>query len=92
VSRSGSLVTNLDPGAGPFPPAFAFLGPVPWDWDDGTRSVREADCPPFEPGATLERHFTADHVYRRSGNFSVRVILRRASRSVATASVSVGLR
>jgi hypothetical protein len=63
-----------------------------WDWDDGTRSVRESDCPPFEPGATLERHFTADHVYRRSGNYSVRVTLRRASRSVAAASVSVGLR
>jgi hypothetical protein len=63
-----------------------------WDWDDGTRSVREADCPPFEPGATLERHFTADHVYRRSGNYSVRVTLRRASRPVAAASVNVGLR
>jgi hypothetical protein len=63
-----------------------------WDWDDGSRTVREADCPPFEPGADFERHFTADHVYSRSGNFSVRVILRRASRSVAMASVTVGLR
>jgi len=63
-----------------------------WDWDDGSRTVREADCPPFEPGTTLERHFTADHVYHRSGNYLVRVFLRRASRSVATASVNVGLR
>ncbi len=63
-----------------------------WDWDDGTRSVREADCLPFEPGAALERHFTADHVYRRSGNYSLRVTLRRASRSLAAASISVGLR
>jgi hypothetical protein len=63
-----------------------------WDWDDGTKSVREADCPPYEAGAALERYFTADHVYRRSGNYSVRVVLRRASRSVAAASVSVGLR
>jgi hypothetical protein len=63
-----------------------------WEWDDGARSIHETDCPPFEPGATLERYFTADHIYSHSGNYNVRVTLRRASRSVAVASLSVGLR
>ncbi len=63
-----------------------------WDWDDGARSIHESDCPPFEPGTGLDRHFTAEHVYNRSGEYSVRVTLRRASRLVAAASVTVGLR
>ena len=38
-----------------------------WDWDDGARSVRGSDCPPFEAGASdFERFFSADHVYRQA--------------------------
>jgi len=60
-----------------------------WDWGDGERSRQEADCAPFEPGMPLERRFSARHVYRQSGEFDVRVTLRRADRSVAMGTVRV---
>ncbi len=60
-----------------------------WDWGDGSRSAVESDCPPFEPGDQLQRHFTAYHVYRHAGNHRVRLILHKANRAVASASVTI---
>ena len=60
-----------------------------WDWGDGERSSQEADCAPFEPGMSLERRFSARHVYRQAGEFDVRVTLRRADRSLARGTVRV---
>jgi hypothetical protein len=60
-----------------------------WDWGDGTKSERETECQPFEPGVPFERRFTAQHVYRAPGTYSVRVILRRASRKIAATSTHV---
>lgn len=62
-----------------------------WDWGDGTRSLYEADCPPFEPGTALERRFSARHVFRQAGEYDVQVRLRRADRSLATATVHVSV-
>jgi hypothetical protein len=55
------------------------------DWDDGAKSLQAPDCAPFEPGTPLTRHFSAGHLYRRGGYFEVRVRLRRAGRTIATA-------
>ena len=60
-----------------------------WDWGDGSRSLRESDCPPFEEGADLERRFTATHVYRGPGSYTVRVSLYRADRTLAVATAQV---
>jgi len=60
-----------------------------WDWDDGARSGHEADCAPFEPGVELDRRFTAYHVYRAPGEYTIRLTMRRASRTVTVASVRV---
>ena len=60
-----------------------------WDWGDGNLSSQESDCEPFQDGSTVERRFTARHAYRAAGNYSVRLTLRRASRTVAVASVPV---
>ncbi len=60
-----------------------------WDWGDGSRSVHEADCPPFDAGVSLERFFSARHAYRQSGGYTVRLTLRRADRVVAAASIPV---
>jgi hypothetical protein len=60
-----------------------------WDWDDGGRSAHQADCPPFQPGIPLERRFTAEHAYRRPGNYTVTVRMLRASRALAIASATV---
>jgi hypothetical protein len=60
-----------------------------WEWGDGSVSSHEADCPPFEEGMTLERHFTAQHAYRRPGDYDVRVTLSRAGRALAVTSTKV---
>lgn len=64
---------------------------VEWNWGDGDRSVREADCEPYQPGAEIERHFTARHVYRREGVYDVKVSILRATRPIARASARVNV-
>jgi hypothetical protein len=63
-----------------------------WEWGDGGRSAYESDCPPFAPGAELERRFSATHAYLRPGDYQVTVKLRRADRSIATATASITVR
>ncbi len=65
---------------------------VEFDWADGGKSVQESDCPPFEPGKTsLTRRYSARHVYRRGGEFTVRVRLRRVDKVVASAEAHVSV-
>ena len=64
-----------------------------WNWGDGAKSVRESDCPPFAAGSSeLERRFSAEHGYRRAGDYEITVTLRRANRSLAVASARVNVR
>jgi hypothetical protein len=59
------------------------------EWDDGAKSVQESDCPPFEPGTAITRHYSLSHSFRRSGLFEARVRLRRAGRVVAASQVNI---
>ena len=64
-----------------------------WDWDDGGKSVHEADCAPFEEGkTTIERRFTADHEYSKAGIYQIKATMRRLDRTLATATVKVTVR
>ena len=63
-----------------------------WDWDDGGKSQHGSDCAPFKPGTQIERRFTAEHDYRRAGNYTVKVTMRRANRTFAAATVKVTVR
>ena len=61
-----------------------------WDWDDGGKSVHEADCPPWESGKTeIQRRFTAEHNYPKSGSFNVTVTMRRTGKNIAKSSVRI---
>jgi len=60
-----------------------------WDWGDGTKSYHESDCAPWEPGADVDRFFSARHVYGAAGSYRVRIRLRRAERDVASAAAVV---
>src|SRR6267142_524425 len=45
-----------------------------WEWDDGGKSVHEADCPEYEAGKTkIERRFTEEHEYGKAGNYNEKV-------------------
>ena len=63
-----------------------------WSWGDGGKSVRESDCPPFQPGSELVRHFSAEHGYSHAGEYEITVTLRRASKSLAVATARVDVR
>lgn len=66
---------------------------VEWEWSDGGKSVQEGDCPPFEAGVSkIQRRFTAEHEFRRSGNYTVVVRLRRTGKTLAKADVGVQVR
>jgi PKD repeat protein len=60
-----------------------------WDWDDGGKSVRESDCEPLEPGAQIQRRFTASHQYRQAGIYMVKLTLRRGEKPLAVQTVKV---
>ena len=65
---------------------------IEWDWDDGGRSVHQADCEPLEPGGEMARRFTANHAYRQAGTYNVKITMRRAERPIAVASATVTVR
>ena len=62
---------------------------VEWVWADGARSVRLSDCDPYQPGDEVARVFTARHRFRHPGLYLVTVNLRRASRVVAAANITI---
>jgi plastocyanin len=66
---------------------------VEWDWDDGGKSVTGADCPPFVAGQTkIERRFSTEHEFKRAGNYSVKVSLKRLGKSFATQNLRMTVR
>jgi hypothetical protein len=62
---------------------------IEWNWDDGARSVREADCAPLETGATIERRYTANHAFRTPGSYNVKMTMRKGNRAIAMATATV---
>ena len=57
---------------------------IEWDWDDGSKSLQDSDCEPYEPGMKIERRFTSEHYYARAGNFNIRAALKTQDRVIAT--------
>jgi hypothetical protein len=70
-----------------------YCASVEWDWGDGTMSENSSDCEPFEPGkSSIQRRFSAEHVYRGQGAYKVIFKLKQKDRVVGTASVTVQVR
>jgi hypothetical protein len=70
---------------------------VVWEWGDDTIAEKTEDCDPYEPGKSeIKRHFTVEHVYRRSGQYRIVFRLKRHEKiltsAVATIQVRPGLR
>ncbi len=61
-----------------------------WEWNDGTRSTEEEECPPFEPGQTkVDRHYTASHEYREAAKPRITVTMRKGDHVLGTASIEI---
>jgi hypothetical protein len=66
---------------------------VEWEWGDDTRSTNSADCDPYEAGKSeIKRRFTADHVYRTSGEYQVQFRLKKKDKTIGAGSTSVRVR
>ena len=66
---------------------------IEWDWDDGGKSVHEADCPPFENGTTtIERRFSQEHHYPRAGIYNVKASFRKAGNTFLANSIRITVR
>lgn len=65
---------------------------IEWEWGDGGKSIHEADCPPYEAGAKIERRFTAEHEFRRAGVYNIKATFRRAKNAFASNSVQLTVR
>lgn len=62
---------------------FYCLG-IEWNWDDGSRSVQDSDCEPYQPGTKIERRFSSEHYYPRAGSYNIRAALRSQEKVIAT--------
>jgi hypothetical protein len=66
---------------------------IEWDWDDGGKSTHESDCAPFEAGKTaIQRRYSVDHQYRKAGVYAIKATMRRANRTLASATVKITVR
>jgi hypothetical protein len=59
-----------------------------WDWGDGTESVHENDCDPYEEGVELGRDFQESHYYRR-GQYTITFRLKRGDETVVKGAIDV---
>jgi hypothetical protein len=57
---------------------------IEWDWDDGSKSLQDSDCEPFQPGTKIERRFSSEHHYTRAGSYNIRAALKAQDKVVAT--------
>ncbi len=65
-----------------------------WEWEDGTNSVEESDCPPFEAAQATdhERTWTRSHVFREPGEHTIKVRLYKGDRLVRTVETRIEIR
>ncbi len=57
---------------------------IEWDWDDGSKSLQDSDCEPYQPGTKIERRFSSEHYYTRAGIYNIRAALKAQEKTVAT--------
>lgn len=87
------VVASADVDGGPDDFEEFYCASIEWDWGDDTKSNNTADCDPYEPGKSqIKRRFTADHVYRTSGEYRIQFRLKQKNKSVGSASTSVRIR
>ncbi|MEO8501167.1 MAG: hypothetical protein ABI565_09650 [Vicinamibacteria bacterium] len=57
---------------------------IEWDWDDGSKSLQDSDCEPYQEGTKIERRFSSEHYYSRAGSYNIRAALRAQDKVIAT--------
>ena len=57
---------------------------IEWDSDDGSKSLQDSDCEPYQEGTKIERRFSSEHYYSRAGSFNIRAALKAQDKTIAT--------
>jgi plastocyanin len=65
---------------------------VEWEWGDGGKSMKEADCDPWADGTKIERRFTANHTFQFAGVYRVKVTLLKTGKTIVTQSLTMTIR
>lgn len=66
---------------------------VEWEWGDGTISEAFEDCEPYEAGKSqIKRRYVAEHTFQQAGRFRVVFKLKRNSKVIVAANVTVEVR
>jgi hypothetical protein len=66
---------------------------IEWDWGDGTSSGSSADCDPYVAGkSTIQRRWSAEHVFRQSGGFRITFRIKQKDRTIAAANTTIQVR
>ena len=63
-----------------------------WEFEDGGKSVEEGDCPAYEAGMRIERHYSISHDFRRAGAYNVTLTLSKAGRVLRRQTLQVTVR
>jgi hypothetical protein len=70
-----------------------YCATVEWDWGDGTISENTSDCNPYQAGkSTIQRRYSADHIYRFGGAYRVVFRLKQKTKTVASATTNLQVR
>jgi hypothetical protein len=56
---------------------------IEWDWGDGSKSLQDSDCDPYEPGTKIDRRFSAGHYYPSGGIYNIRASLLAQEKVIA---------
>jgi hypothetical protein len=66
---------------------------IEWDWGDGTVSEARSDCDPYEAGkSSIQRRWSAEHVYRQGGGYKVLFRLKQKGKTIASGTGNVQVR
>jgi hypothetical protein len=65
---------------------------VEWEWGDGGKSDKEADCDPWTEGTKIERRFTENHTFQFAGVYRVKATLKKTGKPVASQTLTLTIR
>ena len=66
---------------------------IEWEWGDGTSSESSSDCDPYVAGkSTIQRRWSAEHVFRQSGGFRIVFRLKQKTRQIAATNAMIQVR
>lgn len=66
---------------------------VEWQWGDDVSSENSEDCAPYQAGkSSIQRHFSAEHIYRQSGSYRLTFRLKQKDRVIGIGTANVQVR